>query len=157
RAQFENRMAAELLTYEEATRRKLHTVWDPSQICVPDFTGQKVLADFPLANLVPFIDWSPFFHTWEMRGRYPSLLDDPVRGPAAQELFANAQELLEKIVRKKRFKAQAVYGFYCANSDGDDIILYSDSSKTRELTRLHTLRQQKESHSGKPQLALADF
>jgi 5-methyltetrahydrofolate--homocysteine methyltransferase len=155
--QFENRLAAELLTYEEATRRKFHTAWDQSQICVPDFTGRKVLPDFSLADLVPFIDWSPFFHTWEMRGRYPSLLDDPVRGPAARELFANAQELLEKIVRKKLFKAKAVYGFYPANSEGDDIVLYTDTTRTKELTRFHALRQQKETRSGKPQLSLADF
>jgi 5-methyltetrahydrofolate--homocysteine methyltransferase len=157
RQQFENRMAAELLTYEEATRRKLHTVWDQSQISVPDFTGRKVLSDLPLRDLVPFIDWSPFFHTWEMRGRYPSLLDDPVRGPAARELFANAQELLEKIVKKERFKARAVYGFYPANSDGDDIILYTDVNRTKELVRFHALRQQKENHGTKPQLSLADF
>jgi len=155
--QFENRMAAELLTYEEATRRKFHTAWDQNQICVPDFTGKKVLPDVSLADLVPFIDWSPFFHTWEMRGRYPSLLDDPVRGPAARELFANAQELLEKIVRKKLFKAKAVYGFYPANSEGDDIVLYTDTTRTKELTRFHALRQQKETQSGKPQLSLADF
>ncbi|HWX77869.1 MAG TPA: methionine synthase [Candidatus Acidoferrales bacterium] len=155
--QFENRMAAELLTYEEATRRKFHTAWDQNQICVPDFTGKKVLPDVSLADLVPFIDWSPFFHTWEMRGRYPSLLDDPVRGPAARELFANAQELLEEIVRKKLFKAKAVYGFYPANSEGDDIVLYTDTTRTKELTRFHALRQQKETQSGKPQLSLADF
>ncbi|HUK40802.1 MAG TPA: methionine synthase, partial [Candidatus Acidoferrales bacterium] len=155
RAQFENRQAAELLTYEEAARRKLHTVWDPNQICVPDFTGRRVLADVSLLDLVPFIDWSPFFHTWEMRGRYPSLLDDPVRGPAARELFANAQELLKKIVEKKLLKAKAVYGFYPANSEGDDIVLYTDISRVKELTRFHMLRQQKE--SGKPQLSLADF
>jgi len=155
--QFENRMAAELLTYEETTRRKLHTVWDPSQICVPEFTGRKVLPDFPLVDLVPFIDWSPFFHTWEMRGRYPSLLDDPARGPAARELFANAQELLAKIVKKKLFKAKAVYGFYPANSEGDDIVLYTDTTLMIELTRFHALRQQKENQRGKPQLSLADF
>jgi len=155
--QFENRMAAELLTYEEATRRKFHTAWDQNQICIPDFTGKKVLPDVSLADLVPFIDWSPFFHTWEMRGRYPSLLDDPVRGPAARELFANAQELLEKIVGKKLFKAKAVYGFYPANSEGDDIVLYTDTTRTKELTRFHALRQQKETQSGKPQLSLADF
>jgi len=157
RVQFENRMAAELLTYEEATRRKFHTAWDQNQICIPDFTGKKVLPDVSLADLVPFIDWSPFFHTWEMRGRYPSLLDDPVRGPAARELFANAQELLEKIVGKKLFKAKAVYGFYPANSEGDDIVLYTDTTRTKELTRFHALRQQKETQSGKPQLSLADF
>ena len=81
REQFANRSAAQLLTYEEAGRRKLHVPWDSTHITVPEFTGRKVLRDFPIAELVPYIDWSPFFHTWEMRGRYPDLLDDPVRGP----------------------------------------------------------------------------
>jgi 5-methyltetrahydrofolate--homocysteine methyltransferase len=107
--------------------------------------------------LVPFIDWSPFFHTWEIRGHYPDLLNDPVRGPAARELFANAQELLKEIVDQKLFTAHAAYGFFLANSEGDDIVLFRDATRTKVLTRLHTLRQQKENQRGKPQLALADF
>ena len=157
REQFENRAGTLLLTHEEAVRRKLHTEWDERHICVPEFTGGRVLTNFPLTELVPFIDWSPFFHTWEMRGRYPDLLNDPARGPAARELFANAQELLREIVAKKLLTAHAVYGFYPANSTGDDIVVYSDASRARELGRFHTLRQQKESQRGKPQLALADF
>jgi 5-methyltetrahydrofolate--homocysteine methyltransferase len=157
REQFENRRATELLTYEEAVRRKLHIAWDHDQVSVPEFTGRRVLADLPLAELVPYIDWSPFFHTWEIRGRYPDLLDDGARGAAARELFANAQELLRAIVEKKLLKAQAVYGLYPANSEGDDIVLYSDCSRTAERARFHTLRQQKETPRGKPQLALADF
>ncbi|HKY08227.1 MAG TPA: methionine synthase, partial [Candidatus Binatia bacterium] len=101
RAQFENRAGSQLLTYEEARRHKLHTEWDGQQLAVPDFIGRRVLQDFPLKELVPFIDWSPFFHTWEIRGRYPDLLHDPARGPAARELFANAQELLQDIVDNK--------------------------------------------------------
>jgi 5-methyltetrahydrofolate--homocysteine methyltransferase len=157
RVQFESRRAAELLTYEEAVRRKLHIPWEHDQIAVPGFTGSKALADFPLEELVPYIDWSPFFHTWEIRGRYPDLLDDPARGPAARELFANAQELLRVIVGKRLLKAKAVYGFYPANSAGDDIVLYTDRSRSAELGRFHTLREQKETQGGKPQLALADF
>ena len=157
RRQYESKTAAELLTYEEAVRCKMHVEWDESHISVPEFIGRRVLAEFPLSELVPYIDWSPFFHTWEMRGRYPDLLNDPVRGPAARELFANAQELLQEIVGKRLLVAHAVYGFYLANSEGDDIILYADVSRTRELARFHTLRQQKESQRGKPQFALADF
>ena len=157
REQFENRVGTQLLTYEEALRRKLHTEWDGHPIAVPEFTGRRMLKDFPLQGLVPFIDWSPFFHTWEIRGRYPDLLHDPARGPAARELFANAQELLEEIVDKKLFTAHAVYGFFPANSDGDDIVVYGDEKRTREIARLHTLRQQKDNQRAKPQLALADF
>ena len=157
REQFENRVGTQLLTYEEALRRKLHTEWDGHPIAVPEFTGRRMLKDFPLQELVPFIDWSPFFHTWEIRGRYPDLLHDPARGPAARELFANAQELLKEIVDKKLFTAHAVYGFFPANSDGDDIVVYGDEKRTREIARLHTLRQQKDNQRAKPQLALADF
>jgi 5-methyltetrahydrofolate--homocysteine methyltransferase len=157
REQFESRAGAQLLSYEEARQRSLRTDWDEHQIAVPEFIGRRVLNDFPLEELVPYIDWSPFFHTWEMRGRYPDLLQDPNRGPAARELFANAQELLREIIDKKFLTAHAVYGFYPANSDGDDIILYSDPTRTETLTRLHTLRQQKVNSSGKPQLALADY
>ena len=157
REQFENRAGTQLLTYEEALRHKLHTEWDDQHIAVPEFIGRRVLQDVPLMELVPYIDWSPFFHTWEMRGRYPDLLHDPARGPAARELFANAQELLNEIVAKKSFAAHGVYGFYPANSEGDDIIVYADVTRTKELARLHTLRQQKDNQRGKPQLALADF
>jgi 5-methyltetrahydrofolate--homocysteine methyltransferase len=116
-----------------------------------------VLKDFPLGELVPYIDWSPFFHAWEIRGRYPDLLHDPNRGPAARELFANAQELLGEIVDKRLLAAHAVYGLYPANSDGDDIVLYSDTTRVQELARLHTLRQQRDDQQGKPRLALADY
>ena len=157
RTQFESRAGIQLLTYEEALRHKLHTEWDEHHIALPEFTGRRVLKEFPLNKLVPFIDWSPFFHTWEMRGRYPDLLHDPARGPAARELFANAQDLLKEIVGKKLFTAHGVYGFFPANSEGDDIIVYEDVTRTKELARLHTLRQQKDNQRGKPQLALADF
>jgi 5-methyltetrahydrofolate--homocysteine methyltransferase len=157
REQFESRAGTPLLTYEEACRHRLHTEWDDPHIAVPEFTGRRVLKNFPLAELVPYIDWSPFFHTWEIRGRYPDLLDDAARGPAAQELFANARELLREIVEKKLFAAHAVYGFFPANSDGDDIAVYADATRTKEMARLHTLRQQRDNRRGKPQLALADF
>jgi 5-methyltetrahydrofolate--homocysteine methyltransferase len=157
REQFESRAGTQLLTYEEALRHRLHTEWDDHHIAVPEFIGHRVLKDFPLADLTPFIDWSPFFHTWEIRGRYPDLLNDPARGPAARELFANAQELLREIVDKKLLTAQGVYGFYPANSDGDDIVVYTDATRTQELARLHTLRQQRDDQRGKPRLALSDY
>jgi 5-methyltetrahydrofolate--homocysteine methyltransferase len=156
-ADFEGKQAVPLLTYEEALRRKKHIEWNESHISVPEFTGTKQLRDFPLSELVPLIDWSPFFHTWEMRGSFPRLLDDPVRGPAARDLFANAKELLHEIVDKKLLTAHAVYGLYPANSEGDDIILFTDASRSQELKRFHTLRQQKENQRSTTQIALADF
>jgi 5-methyltetrahydrofolate--homocysteine methyltransferase len=157
RRQFEGRAGTQLMTYEEAVRHRLHTEWDEQHIAIPEFIGRRVFDDFPLAELVRWIDWSPFFHAWEIRGRFPELLNDPRRGEAARELFANARELLRQIVDEKLFTARGVYGFYPANSEGDDIVVYSDATRRHELTRLHTLRQQKESQRGKPQLALADF
>ncbi|MGH7844419.1 MAG: vitamin B12 dependent-methionine synthase activation domain-containing protein, partial [Candidatus Binatia bacterium] len=157
REQYETKTAADLLTYDDAARRKLHIDWEESMIAVPEFTGQRILRDYPLSELVPYIDWTPFFHAWEMRGRYPDLLHDPVRGAAAKELFANAQQLLNEIVAKKLLTARGAYGFYPANSDGDDIVLYTDASRKTELARFHTLRQQKESQRARPQYALADF
>jgi 5-methyltetrahydrofolate--homocysteine methyltransferase len=157
REQFENRIATQLLTYEEALRRRLHTEWDDQSIAVPEFVGRRVLNDFRLTELVPFIDWSPFFHTWEIRGRYPDLLHDPARGSAARELFANAQELLKDIVEKSLFTAHAVYGFFPANSEGDDLVVFTDIRRAQELTRFHALRQQKDNQRGKPQLSLADY
>jgi len=157
RRQFEKRAGTQLLTYEEAIRHKLHTEWDDHHIAIPEFIGRRVLQNVPLTELAPYIDWSPFFHTWEMRGRYPDLLHDPARGPAARELFANAQELLKEIIDKKLFTAHGVYGFFPANSEGDDIIVYEDVRRTKELARLHTLRQQKDNRRGAAQLALADF
>ena len=157
RREYETRAGARLLSYAEARERRCRIDWRTCVVDAPEFTGRRVLRDFPLARLVPYIDWSPFFHAWEIRGRYPDLLDDPVRGPAARDLFANARDLLRRIVDEGWLTAHGVYGFFPANSDGDDIVLFTDRSRSVELTRFHTLRQQKEARKGAPQYALADF
>jgi 5-methyltetrahydrofolate--homocysteine methyltransferase len=110
-----------------------------------------------LEELVPFIDWSPFFHTWELRGRYPSILQHEKHGEEAGKLFADAQKLLQEIVGKKLLKLRAVYGLFPANSEGDDVELYLDESRARPLTRFHFLRQQMEKPEGAPNWCLADF
>ncbi len=157
REEYETRAGTRLLSYADALERRFRIDWEDCEPDVPEFTGSRVLREFPLAELVPYIDWSPFFHTWEIRGRYPDLLDDPVRGPAARELFANARELLDRIVEEGLLTAHGVYGFYPANADGDDLVLFTDVARSAELTRFHTLRQQKEARKGTPQYALADF
>ncbi len=157
REEYETRAGTRLLSYADALERRCPIDWENCEPDVPEFTGSRVLREFPLAELVPYIDWSPFFHTWEIRGRYPDLLDDPVRGPAARELFANARELLDRIVEEGLLMAHGVYGFYPANADGDDLVLFTDETRSAELTRFHTLRQQKEARKGTPQYALADF
>jgi Methionine synthase I, cobalamin-binding domain len=115
------------------------------------------LDSVPLDRLVPFIDWTPFFHTWELRGRYPGIFNDPTVGSKAKELFDDAQRLLKEIVDNKLLTARGVYGFYPANSVDDDIELYEDESRAKVLTTFHTLRQQGEKPDGQYNLALADY
>jgi 5-methyltetrahydrofolate--homocysteine methyltransferase len=110
-----------------------------------------------LADLVPFIDWSPFFHTWELRGVYPKILQHEKHGEEARKLFADAQELLEKIVTGKRIAARGVYGFFPANRVGDDVELYTDESRKKVLTTFHFLRQQIVKEDGTSNWCLADF
>ncbi|MGI8964549.1 MAG: vitamin B12 dependent-methionine synthase activation domain-containing protein, partial [Limisphaerales bacterium] len=142
-----------LLSIEKARVRRTLIDWKSSDISKPVFSGIRVLENFPLEELVPFIDWSPFFHTWELRGRYPSILDDP----KAKELFDDAQKLLNEIVSQKLLQARAVYGFFPANSVGDDIELYTDESREKVLTTFHTLRQQMDKPVEQFNHALADF
>ncbi|MXV13730.1 methionine synthase [Hufsiella ginkgonis] len=123
----------------------------------PKFTGTKVITGFPLEELVPYIDWTPFFHTWELRGSYPKIFDDKFVGIEAKKLFDDAQELLNRVVSEKLLTANGVIGFWPANAVGDDIELYTDESRTTVLTTIHTLRQQAEKAKDEPYYALADF
>ena len=122
----------------------------------PEFLGPRTI-DVSLAELVPFIDWSPFFHTWELRGVYPKILQHEKHGEEASKLFADAQKLLGEIVDKKLIQPKAVYGFFPANRVGDDVELYTDESRDKILTTFHFLRQQIEKGDGTPNWCLADF
>jgi 5-methyltetrahydrofolate--homocysteine methyltransferase len=146
----------ELLPYDRALASRPAFDTQASSIPRPAFLGPRVLEDCPLEDLVEYIDWSPLFHVWELRGVFPRILDDPRRGEAARELYENAQQLLQRIVAEKWLQAKAVYGFFPANAVGDDIAVYSDEERSHELARLHTLRQQK-TKQGQSTLALADF
>ena len=146
-----------IVPYSGAKTKALAIDWSQDDIAQPSFSGVRVIDPVPLADIVDYIDWTPFFHAWEFRGRYPDLLDQPEAGPAARELFDNARALLDEIVAGGKLTARAVYGYFPANRDGDDIIIYSDESRSSERARLHTLRQQQEKRNGKPHLALADF
>jgi 5-methyltetrahydrofolate--homocysteine methyltransferase len=123
----------------------------------PLFTGTRVFRSYPIEELVPYIDWTPFFQAWELRGRYPALLDDKEQGEAARQLFEDAQEMLKQIVAERWFDPKAVIGFWPANTVGDDIRLYTGESRSDTLATLHTLRQQLTKRDGKPNLAMADF
>jgi 5-methyltetrahydrofolate--homocysteine methyltransferase len=146
-----------LIAHEEARQRAPKFDWAQTDVPQPEFLGGRTLDPFPLEELVPFIDWSPFFHTWELRGRYPAILKHEKHGEEARKLFAEAQQLLEKIVSNKLLTARAVYGFFPANSVGDDVELYTDETRTKVLTTFHFLRQQIEKPQGQPSLCLADF
>jgi 5-methyltetrahydrofolate--homocysteine methyltransferase len=115
------------------------------------------LRNYPLQELVPFIDWTPFFQTWELAGHYPAILEDVTVGPAARSLFRDANALLQRIVDGRLLQAHAVFGFFPANSVGDDIELYADDMREQRKTVIHTLRQQMIKPPGRPNLALADF
>jgi 5-methyltetrahydrofolate--homocysteine methyltransferase len=142
---------------EAARRNRLAIDWAASQPPEPCFTGTRVLKEYLLDELVPLIDWTPFFQTWELAGHYPAILHDPVTGPAAQNLFRDANTLLQRIVRERLLRANAVVGFFPANSVGDDIELYGDEERQEPIARIHTLRQQMLKPPGRPNLALADF
>ncbi len=149
--------AVQLLPIEEARRRAAKIAWQPEDIATPDFTGSRVLESVPLEELVPCIDWSPFFHTWELRGRYPAILDHPKYGEAARTLFHDGRQLLDRIVREKLLTARGVYGFFPANSAGDDVEVFTGPSRADTLATFHFLRQQIEKPAGQPNLCLADF
>jgi len=154
---FKQRQQTKLLPYAEACRRRWTTDWATTPIDTPEFVGVRRLDDVPLEELIPFIDWSPFFMSWELKGKYPAIFTDPVVGTEARKLYDDAQRLLKEIVRDKSLSACGVYGFFAANADGDDIVLFTDDTRTVELGRVHTLRQQWERKGQDVFHALADF
>jgi 5-methyltetrahydrofolate--homocysteine methyltransferase len=123
----------------------------------PGFIGTQVFDDYPLADLVPVIDWTPFFATWELHGKFPAILEDEIVGEAAKPLYADARAMLDKIVAEKWVTAKGVIGFWPANRVGDDIAVWQDESRTKRETTFHTLRQQMIKSAGSANLALADF
>ncbi|UOA08105.1 methionine synthase [Methylobacter sp. S3L5C] len=131
--------------------------WGDYEPVKPSFLGIKVLDNFPLDSLVPYIDWTPFFQTWEMAGSYPKILDDHVVGVEARKLFEEAKAMLQKITSEKWLTARAVVGFFPANSDGDDVIVYTDDTREQPLETLHHLRQQNIKAPGRPNYCLSDF
>ena len=156
RKRYEASRAQEILPYEEARRRRPAWDWESAPLERPSFLGPRALK-VPVSDLVPYIDWTPFFHVWELRGTYPRILDHPEQGPPARDLLEAGRLLLDRIVRGGLLSARGVYGFFPANSDGDDIVLYADEDRQRELTRFHTLRQQTPTPEGRARLALSDF
>jgi 5-methyltetrahydrofolate--homocysteine methyltransferase len=146
------------LTLEKARENKTKIDWSDYTPPVPEQPGIQVFDDMPLEFLRPYIDWTPFFHTWEMKGSYPKILDDPDKGEEARKLFADAQKMLDQIIEERWLKARAVVGLFPANSvNDDDIEIYEDESRSKVKMTLNHLRQQTERPPGKPNRCLADF
>ncbi len=144
------------LTIEDARSRGLKTDWNDMVLDTPSKLGVEVIEDIPIEQVIPYIDWSPLFWVWELKGTYPKILEHKERGKQAKSLFNDAQKLLKKIVLEKRFRPKAVVGFWPANSVGDDVEIYSDESRQQVSERFHFLRQQKDKGEG-TYLSLADF
>ncbi|WP_043316056.1 methionine synthase [Microbulbifer sp. HZ11] len=146
------------LSYPDALKAGPQFDWANYKPVVPNKPGLTVLDDFPLEKLVDTIDWTPFFIAWDLAGKYPAILNDEVVGEAATDLFKNAQTMLADIIDNKRLKARAVFGLWPANADGDDIVVYTDESRTTERARLHQMRQQVQKRGGDGLCrSLADF
>jgi 5-methyltetrahydrofolate--homocysteine methyltransferase len=146
-----------LVPIEEARRRRTPIEWRAEDLPVPEFTGVHVLKNFSLATLREYIDWSPFFHTWGMKGIYPRILEDERQGAEARKLFDDGEKLLDRMVRERLVTARGVYGFFPANAVGDDVELYRADTRDEVLERLHFLRQQANREGSEPCRSLADF
>lgn len=145
------------LSIEDARKNKQKIEWGKTLITKPAFTGNKVFDNFPVEQIREKIDWTPFFITWELKGKYPKIFDDPRFGKEAKKLFDDANNLLDEIINNKLLTAKAVIGFYPANTAGDDIILYADDSRKEVITTFHMLRQQAEKTINEPYYSLADY
>jgi 5-methyltetrahydrofolate--homocysteine methyltransferase len=152
-----NRRPDRRFSIAEARANRMKTDWSSYVPPKPNFLGTRTFDDYPLGELVERIDWTPFFQSWELVGRYPMILEDATVGEVARNLFADAQAMLKKMVAEKWLTARAVIGFWPANSDGDDIVVYTDDTRTTELARLHSLRQQLAKDAARPNMALADL
>ncbi|MEQ1905297.1 MAG: methionine synthase [Pirellulaceae bacterium] len=146
-----------LVPYEEALQKRFPCDWKTVEIAKPKFTGRKIIADLPLEKLIRYIDWSPFFMSWDLHGKYPQILDDEVVGPQARELFDDAQTLLRRMVTEKLLTARGVYGFWPAASEDDEVIVFTDETRSQELVRFHMLRQQWQRQGQTHFRSLADY
>ena len=143
--------------YAEARERRPRIEWRPEDVSRPAFTGRREVTDVSLEEIARYIDWTFFFAAWELKGKFPAIFDHPQYGEAARDLYGNATVLLDRLIAQRQIRARGVYGFWPANSDDDDIVLFTDDSRTAELGRLHTLRQQMAKPDGRPNHALADY
>jgi 5-methyltetrahydrofolate--homocysteine methyltransferase len=154
---FNHRRQATLVPYAEAVEKRFACNWAALEIPRPEFLGARTLGEISLTEIVPYIDWSPFFMAWELKGKYPTIFDNPQLGVEARKLFDDAQRLLTRLVDERLLTARAVYGFWPANSVGDDILVYAAEDRATELCRFHMLRQQWQRQGQSVYHSLADF
>ncbi|SIS87882.1 methionine synthase [Paracoccus saliphilus] len=152
-----NEAAKQRLPLSTARANALKLDWTDFKAPAPSFTGSRIIDDWDLSEIARYIDWTPFFQTWEMKGVFPRILEDEKQGEAARTLYAEAQEMLARIIEGKWFRPRAVVGFWPANAVGDDIRLYTNEERGETLAMLHTLRQQVAKRGGRPNVALSDF
>ncbi len=145
------------ISLEDARKKTVDIDWSNYTPTTPSFIGNKVYNDFPLEELRPYIDWTPFFSSWQLAGKYPAILNDDVVGKEATKLYADAQDMLDKIIEEKWLTAKAVVGLYPANSVGDDILVYDNENRTEEIGKVYNLRQQRKKAANLPQFCLSDF
>ncbi len=154
---FATRDAAPLTSYAETSEGRLRIEWNEQVVSRPEFLGRRELRDFDLREISQYIDWTYFFSAWELRGKYPGILQSERYGEAARELFDNGKALLERLINEKLLTANAVYGFWPAASEGDDIVLYEDESRSSEKVRFAMLRQQRKRQNESSYLSLSDY
>jgi 5-methyltetrahydrofolate--homocysteine methyltransferase len=147
----------QVVSLEKARSRRTPIEWRAEDIPAPSFTGVRVLKNFPLATLRDFIDWSPLFHAWGLKGVYPRILEHAEQGAQARQIFMEANALLDVIIEKNLIAAHGVYGLFPASAAGDDVELYSDNSRSSVLERFHFLRQQSDREGSEPCRSLSDF
>jgi len=145
------------VTLGEARKNKLKLDWKNTKIIKPQLLGNKIFYDYPLQEIRAYIDWTFFFHAWKMNGKFPGILQDPVKGTEARKLFDDAQRLLDQIIGKKMLLARGVIGLYPANAIGDDIEVYEDETRSKVLATFRFLRNQQQKEAGQSNLSLADF
>src|SRR5690606_27280410 len=148
-----------LVSIAEARQRHFQTDWSQYAPPAPRVTGRHLLLDYDLAELRQYIDWTPFFHTWELAGKFPHIFEDELVGQTARQLYEDAQAMLDCMIQERWVQANGVIAFYPANSEGDDILVYEDEARSPDDVRtvVHTIRQQMEKPPGRPNLALADY
>ena len=150
-------LAKKRISVQTARDNAFQVDWSNFKVQTPNFVGVKSFDGWDLEELSRYIDWTPFFHSWEMRGVYPRILEDEKLGEAARQLFDDAQDMLKRIIDEKWFHPRAVVGIWPANAEGDDISVFTDEARTEELAKFHTLRQQTAKRAGRPNVALSDF